>query len=65
MTAAVQAEIDTINRQFMDGDEAHELGAFTIYGADGVLDQGKYIVLWKKTAAGWRWHWDMWNSNTQ
>ena len=28
MTAAVQAEIDTINRQFMDGDEAHELGAY-------------------------------------
>ena len=45
------------------GDEAHELGAFTIHGADGVLDKGKYVVIWNKTSDGWRWHWDIWNSN--
>ena len=42
---------------------AEEIGQYTIHGADGVLDQGKYIVVWKQTDAGWRWHWDIWNSN--
>ena len=45
------------------GDTAEEIGAFTIHGADGVLDQGKYVVVWKRTGDGWRWHWDIWNSN--
>ena len=42
---------------------AQEIGAYTIHGADGVLDQGKYVVIWKRTGDGWRWHWDIWNSN--
>ena len=45
-------------------DTAEEIGAYTIHGADGVLDQGKYVVVWKHTDAGWRWHWDIWNSNS-
>ena len=45
------------------GDTAEEIGGYTIHGADGVLDQGKYVVVWKRTDAGWRWHWDIWNSN--
>ena len=46
-----------------NGDTAEEIGGYTIHGADGVLDQGKYVVVWKRTDAGWRWHWDIWNSN--
>ena len=42
---------------------AEEIGGYTIHGADGVLDQGKYVVVWKRTDDGWRWHWDIWNSN--
>lgn len=45
------------------GDTAEEIGVYTIHGADGVLDQGKYIVVWKRTDVGWRWNWDIWNSN--
>ncbi len=44
-------------------DTAEEIGAYTIHGADGVLDQGKYVVVWKRTDDGWRWYWDIWNSN--
>ncbi len=44
-------------------DTAEEIGAYTIHGADGVLDKGKYVVVWKRTDDGWRWHWDIWNSN--
>ena len=44
-------------------DTAEEIGRFTIHGPSGVLDQGKYVVVWKRTTEGWRWHWDIWNSN--
>jgi uncharacterized protein (TIGR02246 family) len=46
------------------GDDASEIGHYSLVGNDGrELDAGKYIVLWTKTAAGWRLHRDMWNSN--
>ncbi len=44
-------------------DTAEEIGAYTIHGGGGVLDQGKYVVIWKRTDDGWRWYWDIWNSN--
>lgn len=46
------------------GEDASEVGRYTLLGNDGrELDAGKYIVLWKKGAAGWKLHRDMWNSN--
>lgn len=46
------------------GGEASEVGRYTLVGNDGrELDAGKYIVLWKKGAGGWKLHRDMWNSN--
>ena len=48
----------------VQGDVAEEIGEYAIHGADGVLDNGKYIVVWKRTDDGWRWHWDIWNSNS-
>ena len=46
------------------GGDAFELGRYSLVGNDGrELDAGKYIVLWKKTAAGWKLNRDMWNSN--
>ena len=45
------------------GDTAEEIGAYTIHGAGGVLDQGKYVIVWKRTDDGWRYYWDIWNSN--
>jgi uncharacterized protein (TIGR02246 family) len=45
-------------------DDAVEVGRYAIIGNDGrELDSGKYIVLWKRGAAGWRLYRDIWNSN--
>jgi uncharacterized protein (TIGR02246 family) len=46
------------------GSTAAEVGHYTIKGPDGqTLDQGKYIVLWKKEDGVWKLHRDIWNSN--
>lgn len=43
------------------GDQAYEEGRFNFMTSDGPA-QGKYIVVWKRTPEGWRWHRDIWNS---
>lgn len=46
------------------GDTAWEVGRYTLYSAAGdTIDEGKYIVIWKRTDAGWRLHRDIWNSS--
>ena len=46
------------------GDTAHEVGRFTVTDAEGqVLDEGSFIVLWKKREGVWRLHRDIFNSN--
>jgi len=45
-------------------DTAIEVGAYTLEGEGGeVLDQGKFIVIWKIENGAWKWHQDIWNSN--
>ena len=45
-------------------EDAVEVGRYAIIGNDGrELDSGKYIVLWKRSAAGWKLYRDIWNSN--
>ncbi len=46
------------------GDAAVEVGRLTLLSADGAtIDRGSYMVLWKKTDAGWKLHRDIWNSD--
>jgi uncharacterized protein (TIGR02246 family) len=46
------------------GDTAVETGTFTLTAKDGgTLDQGKYIVIWKRVDGQWRLHRDCWNSS--
>lgn len=46
------------------GDTAIEVGAYTLFGEGRqALDQGKYIVVWKKEDGQWKWHRDIFNSN--
>jgi ketosteroid isomerase-like protein len=46
------------------GDTAHEVGTLELRDADGrVLDQGKYIVIWKKVGTSWKLHHDIWNTS--
>ena len=45
-------------------DTAIEVGRYTLGGEDGqVLDQGKYIVIWKREDGQWKLHQDIWNTN--
>jgi len=44
------------------GDWAYELSRWAMYDADGgTVGEGKYIVIWRRTAEGWRLHRDIWN----
>jgi len=47
------------------GDFAFEMGAYTArIGALNTVDEGKYLVVWKKQADGsWKLYRDIWNSN--
>ena len=49
------------------GDTIHEIGNYILKisqkGQKPVEDKGKYIVIWKHTAPGWKLHRDIWNSN--
>ncbi len=46
------------------GTMAHEIGTYAMVGADGTeLDNGKYIVIWKREGAAWKLHRDIWNTN--
>jgi uncharacterized protein (TIGR02246 family) len=45
-------------------DTAIEVSKFTLLGAEKqVLDQGKYIVIWKKVDDTWKLHRDIFNSS--
>ena len=46
------------------GDSAYEEGKYLLYSADNdLIDQGKYIVIWKKVDGTWKYHIDIWNSS--
>ena len=49
------------------GDAAREIGRFTLeapgQGGRTARVEGKYVVVWKRTAEGWRLDTDIWNLN--
>ena len=46
------------------GDTAIEVSTYKLCGEDGqVLDQGKYIVVWKQDGGQWKLHRDIFNSS--
>ena len=45
------------------GDIGYEVGQFTILAGDQVVDEGKYIVIWKLEEGQWKLHRDIWNSS--
>jgi uncharacterized protein (TIGR02246 family) len=46
------------------GDTAHEVGTYTLTGEGGkTLDNGKYVVIWKREGGQWRIHRDIWNTS--
>ena len=46
------------------GDTAIEIGKYSLRGETGnVLDNGKYVVIWKQEGDQWKLHRDIWNSS--
>jgi len=46
------------------GETVYEVGKYTLRGTAGeLLDQGKYLVVWKREKGRWRLHRDIWNSS--
>jgi ketosteroid isomerase-like protein len=46
------------------GDTAHEVGTYVLVGDGGkTLDNGKYVVIWKREGGQWKLHRDIWNTS--
>ena len=46
------------------GDVAFEEGRYRLVAADGdLVDEGKYVVIWKRTDGTWKLHKDIFNSD--
>ena len=47
------------------GSTANELGAYTLKDAEGnMVENGKYVIIWKKERGAWKLHWDIFNTNS-
>ena len=58
----------TVEDVKVNGDTAYENGKYSIKiqpeGQEGVMDNGKYLVVWKRQDDGdWKIHSDIWNSS--
>jgi uncharacterized protein (TIGR02246 family) len=63
-TGATNLTLSTLEVE-AHGDTAHEVGTWALRGKDGAaVDNGKYIVIWKREGGQWRLHRDIWNSST-
>lgn len=58
-----KAQLETITAEGY-GNTAIEEGRYKLYvEGDQMVDQGKYIVTWKKEAGKWKLHQDIWNTS--
>ena len=58
-----EAGLETVEVE-AHGDTATEVGKYTLKGEGGqVLDNGKYIVIWKQEDGGWKLHRDIFNTS--
>lgn len=59
------AKLETVQLEGLGGTAVEE-GRYTLAAADGgVLDQGKYVVVWKNDGGRWKLDLDIWNSSEQ
>jgi uncharacterized protein (TIGR02246 family) len=57
------ATLETVELE-SHGDTATEVGKYTLLGdEEQVLDEGKYIVIWKQEDGEWKLHRDIFNSS--
>ena len=58
-----EATLDTVEVEGI-GETAVEVGRYTLRIAGGqIADVGKYVVVWKAEAGGWKLHRDIWNTS--
>jgi ketosteroid isomerase-like protein len=58
------AKLKTKEVEVFGGTTAVEVGTYALTGGDkSVLDEGKYIVVWKKDGKVWKMHRDIFNSS--
>ncbi len=46
-----------------DRETATEVGQYTFSAGNETADEGKYVVIWKRTPEGWKLHRDIWTTN--
>ena len=64
LTSGVKGATLTILEVDGQGDTAYEVGKYALTGEGGkVLDNGKYVVVWKREQGKWLLHRDIWNSS--
>jgi uncharacterized protein (TIGR02246 family) len=58
-----EATVDILDVE-LQGDVVIEVGKYQLRGAGGeMMDQGKYIVIWKQEDGQWKLHRDTWNTS--
>lgn len=58
-----QVKLDSVEIE-QHGDTAIELGNYTLRAENSqIIDQGKYMVVWKKQQNQWKIQKDIWNTN--
>lgn len=58
-----EAKLEPVEVEGLE-DTAYEVGRYTLKGEGGqVMDQGKYVVIWKREDDRWKLHRDIWNTS--
>ena len=59
-----RVETTTVEVSGTGGDTTYEAGTYVLYDAAGKsVDDGKYVVIWRREGKPWRLYRDIWNSN--
>lgn len=63
MDIGFTGQLETLETE-NQGDLGFEVGTYKILGADGkMVDQGKYVVVYKKEDGAWKLYRDIWNTS--
>jgi hypothetical protein len=54
--------LETVSLETIDA-MAIEVGNYTLMAGSGVVDKGKYLVIWRLEAGQWKLYRDIWNTN--
>ena len=59
-----RVETKTLDTSGTGGDTTYEVGTYMLYDGSGkAIDDGKYMVIWRREGKSWFLYRDIWNSN--